>query len=71
VAAGTYNEHLVIEKPVHLIGDPGDGNEPGPGPNAPVLNSNFVESFPCVQVKGTGDVIVEGFEIKNSTRVVE
>ena len=68
VAAGTYSERLMIDKPLHLIGDPGEENVPGPGPNAPIIDGEFTQQTATINVKDTSGVIIEGFEIKNSDR---
>ncbi|HBI57395.1 MAG TPA: hypothetical protein DDY38_11265 [Firmicutes bacterium] len=68
VTPGVYKEDVRIEKSITLRGDCGDPNEPGPGPNAPVLDGSSLPApfTNCgFQVKDADNVIIEGFEIKN------
>jgi hypothetical protein len=67
VRPGTYEESDVgIDKPLTLTGDPGRGNEAGPGSDAPVLDgTGFTNSDAFVLEDGVSDVTIEGFEIRN------
>ena len=68
VAPGVYSEEVIIKKSITLIGDPGNPGEPGPGPNAPILDgSNLPSPFTnCgFQIRYADNVVIEGFEIRN------
>lgn len=67
VAPGVYNEiNIVINKSITLIGDPGDAN-PGPGPNAPVVDGGGAPGDAFKLVHGVSNVTIQGFEIRNYT----
>jgi hypothetical protein len=64
VAAGTYNEQVVIDRSLTLSGDPGDAAA-GPGPNAPILDGNDVSGSAITIAGGVSGVVIEGFEFRN------
>lgn len=61
VAPGTYSESVLIDKPLTLVGDPGDGTA-GAGANAPVLDGGASPYAFWVYAGGDGTTI-EGFDI--------
>jgi len=61
VSSGTYDENLIIDKSLSLIGSP--GNSPGPGSNAPVLDGLGLVGSAIIIDGGVSDVIIQGFEI--------
>ncbi len=63
VTAGTYNETVVINKSINLVGDP-DSAKVGPGPNAPILASNLTKDFAIKFTEGASNVTVKGFVIR-------
>jgi len=66
VAAGTYSESVIINKSVHLIGDPGDLTTPGCGNNAPIVDgSSFTYKSGFNIINNISNVIIEGFKIQN------
>ncbi len=68
VAPGVYSEEIQITKSITLRGDCGDMDQPGPGPNAPILDGENVPSpFTEVgfQIRNADDVVIEGFEVRN------
>jgi hypothetical protein len=71
VAPGTYNERVYIDRKVTLIGDPGDPDTAGTGPNAPVLDGTglgeSVDGFQIQRDAHVSGVTIEGFEIRNFT----
>ncbi len=64
VTAGTYNEALIINKGVILMGDPGDSTA-GPGVNAPLLDGQSILNDAITIQSGVSDVTISGFEIAN------
>ena len=65
VAAGTYYEHdITINKSLTLTGDPGDA-QPGPGPNAPIVDGQGLYTDCFLLANGTSNVTIQGFEIRN------
>jgi hypothetical protein len=66
VEAGTYNESVIVGKSVTILGDKGDLNTPGPGPNAPILDGTSFSNLPGFSISSNvSNVTIEGFEIKN------
>lgn len=67
VLAGVYEEAVVIDRPVTLVGNSG-GTEPGAGSNPPVLDggSGLYHAFNLEE--GVEEVRIEGFEIRNYKR---
>jgi len=66
VMAGTYNEALVIDRPLSLIGDTGDSTIAGPGVGAPILDGTGLGDASAFTVNDNiDDVTIKGFEVKN------
>ena len=66
VAPGTYQESLLIDKGITLIGDFGDERFAGVGPVAPLLDgSGLTENAGIKIAAGTTGVNIKGFEIAN------
>lgn len=63
VPAGTYEENIIINKQITLVGDVGDGNI-GAGANAPVIMS--AASNRNVDILADG-VVIKGFVIDNNS----
>ncbi|MGC8944013.1 MAG: right-handed parallel beta-helix repeat-containing protein, partial [Caldisericia bacterium] len=65
VLQGTYNESVTINKPLSLIGDPGDEN-PGPGANAPILDGTGFSGKRAFSISNNvTDVTIKGFKVQN------
>jgi hypothetical protein len=47
-----------------LTGDPGD-TQPGPGPNAPVVDGQNLDNYGFSLASGVSNVTIQGFEIRN------
>lgn len=65
VSAGTYNENVILNKTLNLIGSP--GNSPGPGPNAPILDGRGAVGSAITITVGISNISIQGFEIRNYT----
>jgi uncharacterized repeat protein (TIGR02543 family) len=66
VAAGLYFEEVQVKKSVILRGDIGDPDEAGCGVNAPIIDGTGAGFTKCgFQIRCAGDVVIEGFEIRN------
>ena len=67
VKPGTiYNECVIINKSITLIGDCGDEDTPGPGENPPILSGVHGQRLNGAAFKilsGVSDVTIKGFEI--------
>ena len=63
VAAGTYEGKITINKSIVLLGDPGDPDTVGPGPNAPVIDGQNSVGNGFTIAGGVEDVVIEGFKI--------
>ena len=64
VAAGTYAGGIVVNKPVTILGDPGD-DTPGPGTGAPIIDGGSVPGDAFLISNGVSNVTIRGFEIRN------
>jgi len=70
VGAGVYNEQLVLDKTISLIGDIGNAEEAGPGENAPTIDGSIFEGSlePLTAITVNTDVnniAIKGFNIVN------
>ena len=63
VKPGTYDEAVVVNKSVTLVGD-ADTSSLGPGTDAPVLDGDGRNETAVSIAQGTHDVTVRGFEIR-------
>jgi parallel beta-helix repeat protein len=72
VLAGTYRERVVLNKPITVLGDPGDLTA-GPGVNAPILDGDLDnngtpdkgDGFTIPRNSNLSGITVEGFIIQN------
>ncbi len=66
IGAGTYTGNITINKSLTIVGDPGDAN-PGPGPNAPVIDGGSLPGDAFKIANGVANVTIKGFEMRNFT----